>query len=588
MTGHFRAVIVLVLFTLAASSPVFGDEGSKTGSAALSIDSCPTKCFFKPGEPASIEVTISNPRPVSVSGRLTVSFKRLAHEAHVVRDVVQVRAGSTFVRAFSWFPPDEKVGYGVDVEFEAGDEFLSASTAFNVADSWRETPRYGFMCDFPRGTGDLSDARERAKVMNRYHINAVQFYDWMYRHDTLLPEHEEFVDSMGRPLSIKAVADRICAVQERGMAAMAYATVYAASKQFFEAHREWALWQGIDVPYTLGGGYLYLMNPARTSPWHARMMDEYQRVVSTMDFDGIHIDQYGYPKRAFTTPECESGSVLRVDDAFAEFTDDAKRAVTAVRPGAFVAFNCVNNWPIETIATSDADIVYIEVWPPHDTYSDIVELISEGRRLSGGKEVVLAAYLSPALEASARYLDAVIFSAGGSHIELGEGANMLADPYFPRYERVPERLASSLRGYYDFCARYADLLFGGTSGPSFFPSDDFSLVALDYPSTSSDYAAEEIWVIPRRKDGLVVANLVNLLRVADATWRIEQAPPPVLRNVRFRVCLDRPCDQILFASPEYRGGRMERVELTRVADGPENTYEFTVPYLEYWSTVVIF
>ncbi|MDI7247106.1 MAG: glycoside hydrolase family 66 protein [Bacillota bacterium] len=581
-------MITLMLFTFMASTPLFGDEHARARHAGLSIDACPTRCYFKPGEPVSIEVAVSNSRADAVSGRLTVSFRRLADEVHVIRDVIKVQADSTLVRLFSWFPPEETAGYGVEVELDAGGELLHASTAFNVADSWTEVPKYGFMCDFQPGDGDVSDAHERADLMNRYHINAVQFYDWMYRHDTLLPEHEEFVDSMGRHLSIRTVADKLRAVQERGMAAMAYATVYAASRQFFEAHREWALWEGVNVPYTLGGGYLYLMNPSRTSPWHTRMMDEYQKVVSHMGFDGIHIDQYGYPKRAFTTPECESGSVLRVDRAFADFANDAKRAVTAVRPGAFVAFNCVNNWPIETIAPSDADIVYIEIWPPHDTYADIVDLIFEGRRLSGGKAVVLAAYLSPALEASVRYLDAVIFSAGGSHMELGEGANMLADPYFPRYERIPEHLATSLRHYYDFCTRYADLLFRDAAGPDFSPGADLELAALDYPSTSGDSAAEEIWVIPRRKDGLILVNFVNLLRVTDPTWRIEQPPPPVLRDVRFRARLDRPVGEVLFASPEYHGGRMERTQLTRVGDGARNTYEFTVPYLEYWSTVAMF
>ncbi|MFZ5924636.1 MAG: glycoside hydrolase family 66 protein, partial [Bacillota bacterium] len=282
-------------------------------------------------------------------------------------------------------------------------------------------------------------------------------------------------------------------------------------------------------------------------------------------------------------PTCDAESLLRVDRVFADFVDDAKDAVGKVRPGAYVVFNCVNNWPVENIAPSDADIVYIEVWPPHDTYADIVELISEGRRLGSGKAVVLAAYLSPAFEPSVRYLDAVIFSAGGSHIELGEGENMLADPYFPKYERIPSRLAHALRRYYDFCTRYVELLYLGVTEGA--PGVEVSV--LDYPSTTQDSAEEEIWLFPKRKENLVIINLVNFLRVKVPLWRSDQQAPPILSDVRLRVRLERPLSEVYFASPEYEDGKMVKLEAIRVGEPREYAYEFVAPHLEYWSTVVI-
>ena len=40
---------------------------------------------------------------------------------------------------------------------------------------------------------------------HRLHLNAVQFYDWMYRHARLLPPTDDFVDPLGRELSLATV-----------------------------------------------------------------------------------------------------------------------------------------------------------------------------------------------------------------------------------------------------------------------------------------------------------------------------------------------------------------------------------------------
>ena len=69
---------------------------------------------------------------------------------------------------------------------------------------------------------------------------------------------------------------------------------------------------------------------------------------------------------------------------------DARGVGSVVLGG--VIFNAVNNWPTETVAAAAQDAVYIEVWPPHDTYFDLYRLIREARLLSH-RNVILAAYL---------------------------------------------------------------------------------------------------------------------------------------------------------------------------------------------------
>lgn len=57
-------------------------------------------------------------------------------------------------------------------------------------------------------------------------------------------------------------------------------------------------------------------------------------------------------------------------------------------PEGGVIFNAVNNWPMEAVAQTGQDAVYIEVWPPNDRYRDLYTLIAQARRCSG-KPVVL-------------------------------------------------------------------------------------------------------------------------------------------------------------------------------------------------------
>ena len=54
--------------------------------------------------------------------------------------------------------------------------------------------RYGFLSDFSSGDGDRLDV----EWMRDLHLNAVQFYDWMYRHDRLLPPNLPIVLRMKR------------------------------------------------------------------------------------------------------------------------------------------------------------------------------------------------------------------------------------------------------------------------------------------------------------------------------------------------------------------------------------------------------
>src|SRR5690349_2107934 len=85
-----------------------------------------------------------------------------------------------------------------------------AHTAFDVLEDRNARPRYGFVTDFrPHRT----DTAAVASSFRAFHITHVQFYDWMYRHAQLLPPADEFVDTLGRELSLAVVRDFVAATQ---------------------------------------------------------------------------------------------------------------------------------------------------------------------------------------------------------------------------------------------------------------------------------------------------------------------------------------------------------------------------------------
>ena len=58
------------------------------------------------------------------------------------------------------------------------------------------------LTDFQPGRTEIAGP---VSIMADYHINALQFYDWMYRHEQFLTTEEPYVDLLGRQLSRQVV-----------------------------------------------------------------------------------------------------------------------------------------------------------------------------------------------------------------------------------------------------------------------------------------------------------------------------------------------------------------------------------------------
>jgi dextranase len=485
-------------------------------------------------------------------------------------------------------------GYAAVVRATGPGLAARATTAFDVAPHWSDAPRYGFLSDFgPDETP--AESNRRLDVMLKLHLNVVQFYDWMPNHYRLVPETLEYTDSLGRRLSRAVVERKVALCHERGMAALAYGALYGAEWEFSESHPDWLLYDGARQRLHLAERF-YLQDISAGSPWRAWILGQYERVLQELAFDGIHIDQYGFPKRALSRV---GGTWHAVDLAaeFPSFVEAACARLRQLRPGGGSIFNCVNAWPLDAMPQVRSDAAtYIEVWEPHESYRDLYELIRRARLLRADKAVVLAAYLrsfhpdAPRPEgalAAFRLAFAVIAASGGSHLIAGEGEGLLAEAYYPRHGRLIEPELAIVRRYVDFAVRNVELFLGGGTvdhawtdvGPT------NGVIVLEHSRLGSYGAGARpgsLWTVVRRHGSRTVLHLINL--PADDRWNASHAEPEPIADLIVRV---RVTDQPAAASwdtPDDEVGvaRPLAVKLTAGPDGPELV--LTVPSVATWTT----
>jgi dextranase len=476
-------------------------------------------------------------------------------------------------------------------EFPVGGYWVKTevgSTAFDVVEDLNKYVRYGFLSDFnPADCEDRSDVVQ----MNRYHITSVQFYDWMYRHHQLIPNTDVFKDALDRPVYLPAVRSKIELCHEFGMKAIAYGAIYGAEEEYFSVHPDQMLYKDKNTKYDLID-IIAIMNTEPDCSWTKHMIREFADAIRVMDFDGIHMDQYGFPKYAKT----RDGRVVDVGGTFAPFIDEAKLAVNEVKTSNQMFFNCVNNWPIERVADSLMDAVYIEVWDPHSTYRHLHQLVRESRMLTADKPIVLSAYIHPfnqdvseeEKETAALLTMATIFSSGGTHLLLGETDGALAEAYYVNHGKYQESFRDELARYYDCITAYEEWLLD----PSvvdltgyFVGGINEELMVKNYPY-SGEYAPEKIHVQLTRNQDSFMVQLVNMLGVKDDTWNAPHMRPLVAENVEVELMIHEKIKSIVLVSPDTD---LEPVELdfSYVEHSQGKALRFVVPSLEIWDIVMI-
>jgi len=488
------------------------------------IELLPAKATFAPGEPIEIEVR-------GADGPLELSLWHLDD----CRATAELAPGATGVE----FPSQPEGGYGV--------EAAGACTALDVLADPLVRARYGFVSNYDAGR----DVDGVADNVRRLHLNAVQFYDWMYRHADLLPPQDEFADALGRTVSLETVRRLAAAVSGAGSLPLGYAAVYAAGAQEWPEWERDGLFRANGEPWMLGD-FLWNVDPT-SERWLEHFGADLARAVEAVGFRGFHLDQYGAPKLALRS----DGSLVDLAEAFPALIDRLAREL----PDERLIFNNVNDFPTWSTAATDQAAVYIEVWSPHDRLADIARLIAKARALAPEKSVILAAYLSTyasaddvAARAAQNLLLATAFSHGGTVLLHGEAQAVLTEAYYVRHGEHSDASQAAAQRYYDFAVRYGDLLFDRsavdiTSTFAGGINEEITVDAAVPVAVSAE--AGSVWVHVLRLPAGTLISLIDLSSQTDDRWDSPKVAAPALEGVQLSVeRAGRAARRFLFASPE--------------------------------------
>lgn len=471
-------------------------------------------------------------------------------------------------------------------DFEPGSYAVSArwgeavaTSAFDVLADANARPRYGFVTDFRPGRADSADV---AESLLSFHLTHVQFYDRMYRHAKLLPPTDEFVDTLGRELSLQVVRDFVAATHEVGAQALAYAAVYAAGKEYAADHPEQLVHHVDGSPWMLGD-FLWNTDLRAESAWSRHIVGEMGQAVEQVGFDGLHLDQYGDPKLATAA----DGAVVDYAEAFPTFIE----AVRERLPRSTLIFNNVNDFPTRTTVRAGQDATYIEVWSPHDHHADLVELVRRARDLVPGRPVILAAYLEPFAQAcgpqeiaAAKLALATTWAEGGQYLLFGERNGVLVHPYYPQYATLTATAVETLRRFSDFSVACGDLLFDPAlreCTTNLMGGINLDVV-VEGALTSAHPVSGAVWVRVSAAGLRLVVQLVDFRSQSDDRWNHPREETGECTGVTVRVRAARAETQAWFGHPS---GGPSLAELAVTRDGEDHVVE--LPTFDTWGLLVL-
>ena len=324
---------------------------------------------------------------------------------------------------------------------------------------------------------------------------------------------------------------------------------------------------------------LYIMDPGNQD-WRDYIFAQERKAFLAIPFDGWHVDQLGYLGSLWNY----AGEPVDPTSAFASFLSQAKSQLNVD-----LVMNAVGQYGQQEIAQAPVDFLYTEVWDPDSTYGDLVKIISDNSSYSQNRlSTVLAAYMDYNLSSGyfntpgVLFTDAVIFAAGGDHLELGE--HMLSNEYFPSAKLLMTgALEGDLVHYYDFMVGYENLLRDKETVVSLPLAAEIGSTSL---ALSSQPSRGSVWSQVTTKGNLVILNLVNFTNANSMAWRDRygtQTYPDTLSEIKINFPETTRIKNIWTASPDFHGGSPS--DLSFVQSG--NSVSFTLPSLLYWSMVII-
>lgn len=546
-------------------------------NASLNTD----KARYKPDETVIFELSAIMPENSKV---------RYTHLGHVIKEE------NLSAKSWSWNPPsDDFKGYLIEIySDENGEDIVYETIAVDVSSDWKKFPRYGFLSSF----GKLSEhvINNNINILNRFHLNGVQFYDWMYEHHrplagTVESPAETWPDLIGRTNYGSTVREYIDALHSKGMKAMFYNLMYGALQNASSdgVKEDWYLFNDekhsdknnhhLDPPFRSS---IYVTNPANKE-WQDYIIGRHRDVYQVYDFDGYHIDQLGYRGNVYDY----DGNSINLEDTFQSFVEAMKGA----NPEKSLIMNAVSQYGQENgISKSPVDFLYTEVWNETKTYEDLAKVITDNYVFSNyEKRIVLAAYMHYDQSKLNGFVNmpgillanSVIFSFGGSHLELGE--HYLINEYFPNSNlQMSASMKEYLMHYYDFLVAYQNLLRDGGEFAN------LKVEALNRELSFENWPASQgsIAVVNKSFDNKDVVHLINFSDVISMEWRdtkANQPEPRLINDTEVEITIDKDIENVWMASPDIKKGAPMALDFTQVG----SRVKVTIPSLKFWDMLVL-
>jgi len=559
------------------------------------------KAMYKPAEEASFYLA----EIPAGTARIAMTLMRLDDEV-LRRDlsVEEVWAGPAFA-----LPDADFTGYLLCLEAkdQYGGSLACCFTGVDCSSTWTRFPRYGYVWDYTAS----AKPEEIIGTLSRYHLNALQFYDWQYRHhQPLPPDLEGWRDWSGRMINGGVVREYLDQAHRRAISCMAYNMIYAANMTYLhDGSGVDAAWRLIrqaggdftcDMDASLGdAGILQYFNPLDPN-WQKYIFARENEVFANLPFDGWHgdtIGENGPMARADGSPLGYDGDgkpIRLVKDCYRAFLNAAKKAIGS----KCLVFNPVGAQGIEEVYQSDADVLYAEFWPwdrspegeLYDTYGSLHREIIRAGEHGRGRSLVVAAYVnyrneSPLFNAPAvRLLDSAVFASGGARLELGNDGRMLSDEYFPsdHKKRMDPELQAAVGRLYDFMTAYENILRDGQEAVR------RSAVVQGY-EVSADGSPGSVWCFARADSRHEIVHFINLVGT-DNGWRdtlqTKKAPVP-LQSLKVRLYTDFDARSVSMASPDSCDIRLHSLAYSAGADAQGRYISFEIPSLAYWDMILL-
>lgn len=559
----------------------------------------------------SIDLTGLEIEPAVFKGVLTI-----VHLGKKVSRIEKHRNKLEKSMKFKWLTPKINYrGYLLNIKLfdKEGRVLANENSALDVSSDWTKFPRYGYLTNFSSEV----DTNKIIEEMNYWQLNSIEYYDWKFLHHQLLPPDRtmEWEDWAGRKIDGNIVKSYIENAREHNMVSMSYNMIYAGTNNYadYGIKEEWGLWYAFDnrAEIRKGDRFTFHMgdSPSNQSElyffdisnaeWQKYIIDKNMDAILEMGFDGWHGDTVGEWGEMWTTKTMgNSEQTVLVKDSYKDFLNTAKKRMGQEY---YLSFNPVGAQGIEQVNASNVDVLYAEIWPwdknkegfQYNTYMSLKRVIDQARKESGGKSLIVPAYMEytraakvehEAFNMSAVLLtDATVYAAGGSRIEIGDGQHMLSNEYFPKKNLyMNEEHKERQKQLQDFIVAYENLLRDGLE-------DNKKVIVMKDYEVSSDGKANTIWAYSKENEEFETVQLINLLEVSCPDWRAAEGikeKPLEIKDITIKYYTNENYKDAFVTSPDpYYRLESKSLSFEYKDDETGIFLEITVPSLEYWDMI---